>query len=550
MDFLNKALAHLKDLFGSMTIGGRITAALLLVVVVVSLAYLFRYHVSGGDVYLMNGESFSSEQLRLMEGAFAKEGLSGWSYDGPRIRIPRGQQAAFLAALAKNDALPENPGDVLAKAVRDTNVLMDNQQRQQAIKVAKQKELARRIKLMPGIQDAFVLYDTETKRGLNAESVTTASVSVVPIGQPLTPEQVKAIRGTVAYGIAGLKPEMVAVIDLKYNRPWFGSTDAGGPLDNEVAATKRVFEQDWKRKIQELLSNISGAIVTVDVELDTVRLLREREYKPEPKGIPSFVLEKTRTRTQDGAPPGGRAGFVANQPQALPPSQAKAIREEEEETTSQQANIIGTKSIDKETAGLTPKKVTASIGVPTSYFEKVWRLRQGANASADQRPSQTDLDQVRTQELGRIKEAVALLLPKPEGETDPAKFVSVAEFPDIPPEPVPEPGMPETVLGWLAEHWSTLGLIGLALVSLFMLRSMLRAVPPAVESSPLAAAVASAASPEAAAKEAKPEETPIQRRLRRLSGSGPTLRDELSQMVAEDPEAASNILRTWIGNVS
>ena len=35
-----------------------------------------------------------------------------------------------------------------------------------------------------------------------------------------------------------------------------------------------------------------------------------------------------------------------------------------------------------------------------------------------------------------------------------------------------------------------------------------------------------------------------------MTGSGPSLRDELSDLVKEDPDAAANILRTWIGQVS
>ena len=34
------------------------------------------------------------------------------------------------------------------------------------------------------------------------------------------------------------------------------------------------------------------------------------------------------------------------------------------------------------------------------------------------------------------------------------------------------------------------------------------------------------------------------RRLRRMTGTGPSLRDELSEMVKEDPDSAANILRT------
>ena len=47
MDFLNKAYAQIADLFRTMTPGARITAGLLLVVVVVSLGYLFNSQITG-----------------------------------------------------------------------------------------------------------------------------------------------------------------------------------------------------------------------------------------------------------------------------------------------------------------------------------------------------------------------------------------------------------------------------------------------------------------------------------------------------------------------
>ena len=55
MDFLNQAFAQFKDLFDGMTPGSRITAGLLLTVVLVSLGYLFTHAVPGSSVYLLDG---------------------------------------------------------------------------------------------------------------------------------------------------------------------------------------------------------------------------------------------------------------------------------------------------------------------------------------------------------------------------------------------------------------------------------------------------------------------------------------------------------------
>jgi flagellar M-ring protein FliF len=92
-----------------------------------------------------------------------------------------------------------------------------------------------------------------------------------------------------------------------------------------------------------------------------------------------------------------------------------------------------------------------------------------------------------------------------------------------------------------------LGMLGLALFSLVMLRSMIRAVPSSPR--PGGAAGALPAQPEEAGSEESATSVSA-RRLERFTGGGPSLRDELTDLVQEDTDAAANILRTWIGTAS
>ena len=90
MDIFNKAFAQLSDLFRSMTPGARITAGLLLVVVVVSLGYLFRYQTSAADAYLMNGEPIPASDLHG-HGGGVRQGQPG------RLRRSRDRRFACRA---------------------------------------------------------------------------------------------------------------------------------------------------------------------------------------------------------------------------------------------------------------------------------------------------------------------------------------------------------------------------------------------------------------------------------------------------------------------
>jgi flagellar biosynthesis/type III secretory pathway M-ring protein FliF/YscJ len=87
------------------------------------------------------------------------------------------------------------------------------------------------------------------------------------------------------------------------------------------------------------------------------------------------------------------------------------------------------------------------------------------------------------------------------------------------------------------------------MVSLLVLRSMVR-VAPAAELPRREAAPIVAASAGEEEEDAPVEQQEAVARLKRRAKSGPTLRDELVGIVREDPDAAANILQNWIGSAT
>src|SRR4051794_28505143 len=117
MDFLNRAVSQLGELFRSMTVSARVTAALLLAVVVVSVGFLFKTQSSAPDSYLLGGYPFAPRELPAIQGALAKAGLNDFEAEGNLIRIPRNKQAQYIAALADESLLPASFGDKLMDIV-------------------------------------------------------------------------------------------------------------------------------------------------------------------------------------------------------------------------------------------------------------------------------------------------------------------------------------------------------------------------------------------------------------------------------------------------
>jgi flagellar M-ring protein FliF len=550
MDFLNHAYAQVADLFRSMTPGARLTAGLLLIVVVVSVGYLFTNQISGPSADLMHGLPVSANALPAMEAAFAKANLKGYEVRGTQIYVPRGQEATYMAALAEAKALPPDFGSALRDAINTGNVFDSAKQREERIKIAIQAELGLIISSMSGIERAYVMYDVDNRPGFNKTKIITATASVKPLGsEQLDEAKVSSIRHLVAGAIAGLKPENVTVTDLN-GRSWYGDPDnGGGAEDNLYVSLKRTYEQDLKAKILNALSFIPNVTVEPTVTLDTKKKSRTRELKHDPKALVIHQMDQSTTRSQNSGRPAGRPGYVAQQPNTPQDLSASSggSTEEEEESKSEATSLASGQETETEIVGLTPKLAKVSVGIPISYFKKVWQQRNPAEEGKEQKkPDQAALDQIRTEESSKIQKHVAQLLPPADGVNDPTELVTVTTFQDIPGEEIPAPSPVQIILAWLSEYWSVLGMIAVVFVSLAMLRSLVRSAPV-----PAAAAPVTRTMPRVVSmplrEEAAPEPVATSAPARHFT-VGPSLRDELSRMVKEDPDTAANILRSWIGS--
>jgi len=545
MDFLNKAFAQVADLFRSMTPGARITAGLLLSVVVVSLAWLFTVEGNGPELDLMNGVPIAPSDVSRMQEAFAKAGLNSYEIEGSHIKIPRGQRDAYMAALADHNALPANIETVFDNALKDGSPFETEQQRAGRMRIAKQKMLGLTIRAMRGVESASVMYDEQTQghRFSPVKTITATAAVKANGGETLSETQVRGIRALVAGAIAGLKPEDVTVSDLN-GQTWHANAENGGPMEDPYSSRKRMYEQQWEKKILNALSYVPGVSVTPNVELDRERRKHQFSVQHDPKPVVIAEKEEMMSRVHDGAGPGGRPGYVAqqNQPMALAATRKQGSHEEEEGSKRQAHSVTSGMQEESESVGLTPKRVSVAVSVPRSYFTKVWYEQ---NPPADDAtltpPDPADLKKVEEEEATKIRRVVAKLLPPAAGLEDMTELVEVVTFQDIKTAAPPADPLSRQAIAWLMQNWTTVGMIAVAALSLLILRSMLKAEPNLSRAQPDAFAI------HEGDEDDKEATAAVANRLSRFNTTGRSLRDELSELVAEDPDAAANILKGWIG---
>jgi len=463
--------------------GSRLAAVIATIVVIGGLSYFGLRQAVVEKVELMPGATITKGQLPLIEAAFAKAKLTGYEIQGTKIRVPRGQEAAFMAALADAKALPPDFGRALSEAVNSGNPFENSRQREERLKVARQAELALIIRSMEGIENAYVLYDIDERPGFNQEKLITATVGVKPVGgAQLDEARVNAIRHLMAGAIAGLKPENVTVSDLN-GRTWYGKPKETESFDECFRLSLiRTYEQDLKAKILNALSFIPGVTVELSVTLDRQR---------------GAAYQHDVFASGEGTPEKERVGRF----------------------------------------GLAPASARVSVGVPSSYFQKIWRQRRPSFPdSPTQEPDPAELQEICKEETAKIVRHVAQLLPAPPHGEATTEAVTVTIFQDVTPDDAPH----NLVEQWkrFIQHRITLGLYLSGIVCLLVLMAIVRGI--------LRVRKTKRTRQQAINEDRTSHRGPPHWRLRRERASNRIGAEELSALVEKDPVAAANVLRKWL----
>ncbi|PQO34840.1 hypothetical protein DTL21_15215 [Bremerella cremea] len=556
MDFLNKAFEQVKDLFTSMTPGSRIIAGLLVVAIVTSVAFLFQGEMFEKEVPLLSGASISPADQTAIMAAFSMEGLDNYEVKGSQIYVPRSRRVDYIAALVRHDAIPPGFQDAVDKAIGEASPFESEQHRADRQKVAREKEMALVLRNMRGIEYASVQYDIEDKGGFPRRKVYTASVVVRPTGSAdLDAKTAKSIQNYVAHSIAGLNAEFVSVMDLNSSRTFSGGIDDMESVgDDPYAARKKWFENHWTDRLQNALRDIKGSNVTVNVEIDPEMNRIEKGIKYDPRPTPlaqsSEKSSEMRKSLADGGRPGLQAQAPANGQAAVTP---QPLNEQTSESNREETLAVTNQDYTQmQIASLTPKRVKVSVSIPSQYYADVWHAQNPTpEGQALPTPDPGELKKIEDETKKSVEETVITLLPEQPKGDDPYPQVFVRTAPQISDTPTPEIAVADTALAWLATNWQTLVSIGFAVMGMMMLRSMLTSKGGSAEEEGSFRLEDPAASKGGdGAKKDDQAENNMQGLLKKrfAQTSGPNLKNELAEMVKEDPDTALGILQTWIGS--
>lgn len=567
MNYLTSLYNQARDLFMSLTPQARVMAILMTGVILVSLAFLVQGTNTKSMEYVFNGYPFSDEELQQAEMAFGAAKLSDYEIDHSRIKIPRKLRDTYVKALGDASVLPTDIGEYAKQGISGGTFLDGPAIQKERLLNAKINSLRAAIKKVGVIKDAWITYD-EQKEGFGRATKKAATVMIWTRNKrALGSEHVSAIAQWITKTFAGLKYEDVKIISgdtLVVSDP---NLDPNVTEQGKQLALKHQYEQDIRTKAIALLSRHDPRVdVHVSVELEPSREYTESiVYEPKSSAVVnSTVTSKTSSSPKGGN--GGRPGAAPNAGLSVAPPPTNAATDamaKTEETSEARKSIPGSKRSLFEKDSFAIKSATMAVIMPESFYEAQWRARNPA-ANDPQNPLKPDanaITQVKQAVNLEIENLLTQLLPPEKPGEDKYKRVMISSVLDTPTPEMPAETFADTATAWLSNSWQSVALIVLAFVALFMLRSAVSNqgrprdeeftrgfgvnLDEAISGGDLNALMAQNDSDD---EEGEP--TDDNAAGRRFNLTGEKVKEDLSQIVRDNPSAAVNILRSWISDAA
>lgn len=563
MNQLNQFFQQMQSLFAGMTAQSKLMAILLTVGIAVSSVFLIQGVTTGKGsmIYLLDGTVFTEEELTRIEIALGVAKLRGHEITGNRIKIPKASSDEYLKAISDGKAVPERAGSAFDNATNSGSFMETTKTTEAKHLRATLKDIETIIKRMnPSLIEEVFVQHSEKRLGFSGDRSQVASVAIKTRGgRELGGEQRLAIIRYLQKTFAGLKQSDIAI--LCNGQTTVASDDPATTNHSNFYQLKTQQEDHLRREAERLLANYGDVQVGVNVELDSTASEKSESltFEPKPTKIQSAVTKKDSKsqRAGTGGKPGTETNVSPNRPQSIATADQNS---ESKEQTESEKSVTGNIVKQTETVGLQIKAVSVSVSIPSSYYRKV-SLFRWRDANPDKKDDKdfaqtaSELKALKEETEKNIQNTISHILPNVAAGADSRPRVLVISYEDM---PVPLPSeitLSERAVDWLSNSWQTLGLMGLVGAALISLRGFAKTVPTANDSEfergfdlPLDDAtdidLSSLTDEENEAfgeqSDADDDSPP------RLRTTGGDIKNDLTAMVRENPDAAATLLRNWI----
>lgn len=564
MGLFRKTADQIKAMMDALTFSQKALIVSLVVIIIGCVAWMMNYAGSPEWTPVIN-QSFDSATLAKQAAALKAAGIKSQVKDG-KVQVRQSEQEQALAVLAySGDLAGQDISFGFEQVVNDSNIWRSESEKERMWKVATENELARVVRLFPGVQEAKVIVDRPEKSGFGrlADSTGSAAVHVrLKGGASIDKKMILAVADFVAGSVREIPRERVRLVDSTNGRSYrVPSDESSVPAD--LLELTMLHEKHLTDNIVKAVGHIENVMISVSVKVD-----------PAGKTIKAFTPDKATTitpvREESGSKSSSTDGGAGGEP-GVTPNTGTAVaanggsagprRAESEDKTIYGDPIVGTKeTLTTEPAGAV-QDVSAAVNIPRSYFVSAMK------AAGQAEPTPDAVKQFIAEQSEQIKEKVmrAVGLAKAdEGKVVIGWYYDTATAATAEAPAAKSAGMMAALTG----NARTVGLGALALVSLVVMLMMMRKAASGVTiaaNEPMLAgagamsmgsaggsAIAAGTPPAMLAGETVVGEAGVaDGYLQGMEVDEETLRtqkmvEQVATMVKENPDAAANLVRRWV----
>lgn len=368
MEKLRQIIENAGTYIGKMTASQKLLLGSLAVIAAMTMFLVSQYASKPALVDLMS-ESGSAMSMSSLRAA----GIDAQVVNGT-IQVPPSQRSRAVAVLAQSGQLPGDTTLLFGNLGGAQDWKSSKEQHRQLFNIALQNELSRGIANMNAVSKATVILDVPQSSGLGrAVRVPSASITMFSSGGAfLTQDIVDAAAGMVMGSVSGLDSKNIQVIDGTTGQPRTVSS-ADSRLSSKFMDQAHAVGDDKKQQIQAMLGHIPGVIISVTAMVDVTKVAStERSYSKVDEGTVSAV--KSQGSTEDSlqqASRGAEPGVRSNQTASINTGGSSGNSSNSNETIKEYQTQFG--YIDKQTVdhrGM-PTHIRASIIVPEEYIREL-----------------------------------------------------------------------------------------------------------------------------------------------------------------------------------
>jgi len=544
MEFIRKALAQVQEHLANLDASQKMLLVICVAGITAGLVWLFHWSGQPELVPLLD-QPFTPAELGRIENQLDLSDVY-YKVEGGKVLVQRKDQDRLIAKLQLAKVLPADLSESWRKWL-ETDMWMPAEDRRHRRLLAREHRLAGIIRLMDGVDQAYVIINEGSKRLLSEGPVSEPSASAylqMERGVKPNARLVEAVADLVASAVDRLVPQRVSVI---VGGASYRVRDKDAALaSSTLLEARRENERYYAEKIENVLG-IEGVRVAVHVDMETEVVRSEEDTY---SGEPAVLSERSRERSQRGASAGISPGVQANTSVAVSSAGTGQLSTEEETETEFSDKRDHTRTV-RQNMPLAIKAVRATINVPNSYFVELWRMQN----QTEETPGEQQLQPLVSQQLEDIR---AKVLPVINADVQDASQVQVSRFFDLEGQDQAFAGIggSQADMGLGVKNYvKPVALGALAVVSLAMVLMMMRKTPgtvtvPGLEqhrSEPIkgpaptletdAGPVGEAETSEGILQGVEVDEDSV--RVRKMA-------EQVAALVKDNPDAAAMMVRQWM----